>query len=137
MDYISNLNWVHIAVCTLIYFAIGSIWYSPVLFSKIWMAQIGNLDQEKGKKQMPMLFANAFICGGIASFGIALLISMLGITSMGAAIKLALVCGGCFGFTSLSMSYMFGQRSITLLLIDSLYHIVSLVVVAIVFSVWH
>jgi hypothetical protein len=137
MDHLSHLNYLAIAVCTIIYFLIGAVWYSPVLFSKKWSALNPHLDPEKGKKQMPVLFLNAFVCGALATFAMAVLISVIGITAISTAVKLGLLCGVGFGFTSLSMSYMFGQRSFTLLLIDAGYHIVSLKIVAVILCVWH
>ena len=136
MEHLMHLNWLAVAVCAVIYFAIGGIWYSPLLFSKKWV-ELSKADPEKGKSQMPMMFANAFFCGALASIGIALLLSYTGITAIPAAIKLGLLCGGCFGFTSLSMSYTFGQRPIGLLLIDSFYHIISLVAVSSILCMWH
>ncbi|HEY6162367.1 MAG TPA: DUF1761 domain-containing protein [Bacteroidia bacterium] len=135
MEHLSQLNYVAVLVCTIIYFLIGATWYSPVLFSKKW-SSLNTIDQEKGRKQMPLLFANAFFCAALASFGAAILISLIGIAAIGAAVKFGLLCGLCFAFTSLSMSYMFGQRSIILLLIDAGYHIVALTVISVVLSIW-
>jgi hypothetical protein len=137
MDHLAHLNYLAVVVCTIIYFLIGAVWYSPVLFSKKWQALNAGLDMEKGKKQMPLLFLNAFICSAFASFAIAILINYIGIIAIPAAIKLGLLCGVGFGYTSLSMSYMFGQRSMSLLLIDAGYHIVSLVIVSVVLCLWH
>src|ERR1051326_8562032 len=136
MEHLSQLNYVAVLVCTIVYFLIGATWYSPVLFAKKWTGLNAHLDQEKGRNHSPLLFANAFFCAALASFGAAVLISLIGITAIGAAIKFGLLCGICFGFTSLSMSYMFGQRSIILLLIDAGYHIVALTVVSVILGMW-
>lgn len=37
------LNWPAIAVAALAYFALGSLWYSPLLFVKKWIAYL-NID---------------------------------------------------------------------------------------------
>ena len=49
--FLSHLNWLHILVAALAYFALGAIWYGP-LFSKKWIAyqqiDMNNPDAKKG-----------------------------------------------------------------------------------------
>ena len=33
---LAQVNWVAVVVSGLIYFAIGAVWYSPLLFSGAW-----------------------------------------------------------------------------------------------------
>ena len=48
---LSSLNWLHVLVATVAYFAIGAIWYSPVLFAKPWQkfvkVDMNNADNKK------------------------------------------------------------------------------------------
>lgn len=41
LDVLGELNWLGVIVAAIVYFVIGGLWYSPVLFAKPWMASIG------------------------------------------------------------------------------------------------
>jgi len=41
LDVIGNLNWLAVIVGGVIYFALGAVWYSPVLLGRQWQRSIG------------------------------------------------------------------------------------------------
>ncbi len=66
---IENINFVAVIVSAIFASAIGSIWYSPLLFGAVWMKSIG-LTLEKGelsKKEM-MIATWKGVCIHIALF---------------------------------------------------------------------
>ncbi|NBC66602.1 MAG: DUF1761 family protein, partial [Bacteroidetes bacterium] len=36
-ELLASLNWLSIIAATVVYFILGALWYSPVLFGNIWM----------------------------------------------------------------------------------------------------
>jgi len=58
---LANVNWLAVIVCTIIAIVIGSVWYSPALFGKMWMKGNGwtkeDMEKSKGKINMPALYA--------------------------------------------------------------------------------
>ncbi|NVO18728.1 MAG: DUF1761 domain-containing protein [Bacteroidetes bacterium] len=45
----SKINWLAVVVATIAFFALGALWYSPVLFVKTWMKEL-NITKEDTKK---------------------------------------------------------------------------------------
>ncbi len=40
LDVMSELNWLAVLVGAVIYFALGALWYSPMLFARPWQASM-------------------------------------------------------------------------------------------------
>ena len=58
---VATLNIWAILLASLIGFAVGALWYSPLLFATVWMREAG-LDEEKIKSaNMPKIFGLSFI----------------------------------------------------------------------------
>ncbi len=80
-DALSHINYLAVFVTAVAGFMIGSLWYSPLLFVKPWMAEM-NLTEEKIKeragKGMAGFFVRGFICTLLSTFGLYLLIASRG-----------------------------------------------------------
>ena len=72
---LTHLNWLHVFVATLAYFALGAIWYS-FLFQKQWI-RYQNIDTSNpdAKKGAGMIMLVGFIWTFIMVTGIAVLVS--------------------------------------------------------------
>nr|MDQ3072469.1 DUF1761 domain-containing protein [Bacteroidota bacterium] len=73
-DVVSDLNYIAILVAAVSTFAVGGLWYSPMLFAKPWMAASGLTEEEAKKGNAPMIFGGAFILALIAAFILAMFI---------------------------------------------------------------
>jgi hypothetical protein len=134
---LSNLNWLHVLVATVAYFAIGAIWYS-LLFQKPWIRyhkiDTNNPDARKGAG---MIMLVGFVWTFIICTGLAILIfktPLLGGVMSG--VKLGLTTGVCFSALAISMTYLYLKKPAGLHFIDGLYHIVGQVVAAIILVLW-
>ncbi len=68
--------------------ACGSLYYSPVMFMKMWIAEIGKTPEEMGNPMKALI--NAAVMNLIAALGINIVIVMQGVTTiMGAAVVAA------------------------------------------------
>ena len=136
-EFFSNLNWLHILVATIAYFAIGAIWYS-ILFQKAWIRyhriDTSNADARKGAAFIMLV---GFIWTIIIVIGLATLISKMtlfgGVMS---GVKLGLTTGVCFSALTISMTYLYLKKPLGLHIIDGLYHVVGQIVAAIILLVW-
>jgi hypothetical protein len=135
MEHLSHLNWLAIGVSAVAYFVLGSLWFG-LLFGKKWMS-LARVNPEDGKGKMGMLMGSAVLGAIIGSFGMAVLISILGIVSVAAAVKLSLLIGGCFIFAPMGVNFMFENRPVALLIIDAGYPTVGIMVCSIILSMWH
>ena len=66
-NHFSDINWLSVIVATISAFAIGSLWYSPVLFSKIWQKEVKLSDEDMKTASMPVIFGSTFVLQFIAA----------------------------------------------------------------------
>ena len=49
-------------MAALAFWALGALWYSPVLFSKRWQKEVGFKEEDISKANMAMVFGLSFLC---------------------------------------------------------------------------
>lgn len=133
---ISDLNWLHILIGTIAYFALGAIWYS-FLFQKPWIRyhkiDTGNPDARKGAGVIMFV---GFIWTFIMVTGIAVLASQIPLYGGAlSGLKLGLTTG-VFSALAISMTYLYLKRPAGLHLIDGLYHVLGQIIAAIILIIW-
>ena len=137
------INYLAVLVAAIVIFALGGLWYSPVLFAKRWIALQNKTEEqmraESAGANMPVMYASAFICAFIQSWVMAALIGhMAQVTDMNAAhgaVFGALLWLG-FAATTSYATALFSGKPRQLWLIDSLYNLVSFVLAGIILAVW-
>ena len=137
------INYLAVLVAAIVIFALGGLWYSPVLFAKRWIALHNKTEEqmraEAAAANMPLMYASAFICAFIQAWVMAMVIGhMSQVADMGvghAAIFSALLWLGFAGTTSYATA-LFSGKPKQLWAIDSLYNLVSFVLAGIILAVW-
>jgi hypothetical protein len=132
----SELNWLHILVAAIAYFALGAVWYSA-LFGKKWVAyhQI-NMDHPDAKKGTGIIMTASFVLMFLTTIGLALLVNRLGLYQAVSGVKLGLLTGVCFSASAISICYLYVKKPSALHLIDGGYHIVGQIIAATILCVW-
>jgi hypothetical protein len=118
-----EVSWLGVIVATLASFAIGAVWYSPVLFSKVWQREVGISDEKAKSANMPLIFGTTFVLQFLAAFVFAMFLGPRpGLAfGVGAGFAAGLFwVAGAFGVT-----YLFEQRSLKLWLINGGYNVVN------------
>jgi UDP-N-acetylmuramyl pentapeptide phosphotransferase/UDP-N-acetylglucosamine-1-phosphate transferase len=72
---ISTLNWFAIIVATLSNFLFGGLWYSPILFGKVWMQENNFTDEDMKKGNMPKIFGLIFLFSFVMAFNLAMFLN--------------------------------------------------------------
>jgi hypothetical protein len=137
MNAISNLNWLHILVASIAYFAIGAIWYS-FLFQKQWI-QYHSIDMNdpEGKKGVGIIMLISFVWTFISVTALAVLISKMSIEGgILSAVKMGLTTGVCFSALTISTTYLYLKKPLGLHLIDGGYHVAGQIIAAIILILW-
>ena len=134
MDF-STLNWLAIIVSTLVFFGLGGIWYSPLLFGTIWMKETGITKETARMANMPKILALSAVFSFVMALNLALFMNSPGIgASQGA------MYGFFTGFGWIAMSvFITGQyesRSTRYMLIHAGYYIVGLTVTGLILGAW-
>lgn len=129
-----NINWLSVIVSAIAAFAIGSIWYTPVLFGNRWLKEV-NLDEgKKNSANMPMIFGLAFVSQFIAAVVLDMFLGVNATASFG--LIAGLLVGVAWVATSLATNYLFSQKSLALFLIDAGYFIVLFAVMGLILGAW-
>jgi hypothetical protein len=118
-----EVSWLGVIVATLASFAIGAVWYSPVLFSKVWQREVGISDEKAKSANMSLIFGTTFVLQFLAAFVFAMFLGPRpGLAfGVGAGFAAGLFwVAGAFGVT-----YLFEQRSLKLWLINGGYNVVN------------
>lgn len=134
--YLSQLNLVAVIVSAVIYFILGSIWYSPVMFGKTW-AELQKIDMNNvNKGRLPVMLSITLILNLVVSIAIGILILKTGVDTFFGGVKLGLLCAGAFVCTSIGITFLFENRPFRLFLIDAGYHTTGILIASIIIALW-
>lgn len=112
-------------------FLVGGLWYSPLLFGKVWNRENGG---QAGAGHPAKVFgvSLAFSLVAAACFGI-LLGASPGLES---AVRTGVLVGLGLVAASFGINYQFAQRSFKLWLIDGGYHTAQFLLFGVIFGLW-
>lgn len=131
----SNLNYLAITVSAVIYFGLGSIWFGQ-LFGKRWLELVGLTVTEEDKKNAPFMFLKTFVLDFCIVFSTALTLRWTQAETIFDALRVAAVLGMGFVVAPFLGNYMYAKRSMKLFLIESIYHVVCIVMVSVILVMW-
>jgi hypothetical protein len=133
----SEINWLHVLVATIAYYALGAIWYS-FLFQKKWVAYQGiDMNNPDAKKGAAGVMAIAFVLFFIVTLGLAILIGRIDpLGGVMSGVKIGLLTGVCFSAMVLSITYLYTMKPLGLHLIDGVFHIVGQIIAAVILCAW-
>ena len=138
---IQHLNWLAVAVSAIAYFILGAIWFNPKVFGTAWMKGHGiAAPTEEDKKRMPMIMISTFILCFIGAITLGYFVEVFRFYQVNwrwySGLKVGLVGGLGFTGVGIAMNYMYTKKSIKLIIIDSSYHIVGMMIAGVIMSVW-
>lgn len=133
---ISTINWLAVLVSTLLFYALGALWYAPPVFGKAWMKEIGmNQDDAKKNVNMTKILITTFILSLIMVVNLAFFVSgpTIGATE-----------GALYGFLtgfgwvamSIALTALYEQRSLRYILINAGYLTVGFTMVGLILGAW-
>jgi hypothetical protein len=130
-----QINILAVIVAAASAFLLGGLWYSPLLFGKIWAREAGiSLDQPK-ITPTPILFAVSFLFSLIAAAVFALFLGRN--PPLNTAVRDGLTIGACWVATSFGINYQFSNRTFKLFLIDAGYYVVQFTLYGVILGLWH
>lgn len=131
-----SLNILAVAVAGVLYFVIGALWYSPLLFSKVFVKyrlKPGETLEDSGN---PAEYGMTLVAALIAALLLAIAVKTAGATTIvegavvGAAAALGLAATSSFTYT------IFSGPHKMLWVIYTGYQVVAFIVMGILFVVW-
>lgn len=112
-------------------FVVGGLWYSPMLFGKLWNAENGG---EAGAGHPAKVFGVSFAFSLLAAASFAVLVGPS--PTLEASVRLGALVGIGLVAASFGINYQFAQRTFKLWLIDGGYHAAQFLLFGLVFGLW-
>ena len=133
------LNIWAVIVAAVAFWALGALWYSPVLFGKMWQKALGFTDEYLKKANMAVIFGLSFLLMAVMVLGMGytLMVHKPEQVTWSTGLWLGIFVAVVFSMTTMGINYLYQRRSITLWLIDGFYMIFGLGIAGIILGAWH
>lgn len=137
----SNVNLLSVLVAALAAMALGFLWYSPALFAKPWMREMGYDPNDKAKiqemqKSAGPAYAGSFLASLVSAFMLAKLLSVIPIDTALYGMKLGLGVWLGFVATVQLTAALFMKNSMKLFAINTGYQLVCYLILGAILAVW-
>ena len=134
------VNYLAVLVTGVLIFMLGGLWYSPLMFTKRWIALQGKtMDQmkmEASTANMPLMYLSAFIAALLTAYVMAALVPRFAPGNLWGGLHVGFFAWLGFAATTSYTTYLFSGRSKQLWLIDSGYNLVSFLIAGAILAVW-
>ena len=138
-DVLSELNWLAVLAGAVIYFVLGALWYSPMLFARPWQRSIG-WDPERTPPQMsPATYVAPLLAYIVMAIAVGMLAKATGSDDVTDGLILGLVVGVGLSLAHTLVDATFDPNKPepwVWFAINGSYHTIGLVIVAVIVSVW-
>ena len=133
-----QVNYLAVLVAALATIFIGALWYSPLLFHKIWVKAHGYSEEnvEQMRKTAGRAFIVSLFCYLVMAFVLAVLVSWVGVASVPRGALLGLLVWVGFLATLGLTAHMFSEKRLSTYLIDAGYQLVYSVVMGVIVATW-
>ena len=136
-----HLNWLAILVAAVATMILGFLWYSPLLFAKPWMREMGYDPNDKAKTQEMQksagpAYAGSFVASLISAFTLALILHGLRAEDLHFGIMASFHIWLGFVATVQFTSALFAKQSMKLLAINTGYQLVCYLAMGAILVLW-
>ena len=131
-----SFNYLAILAAAVSTFLLGGVWYSPAVFHRVWMREMG-LTEEALKAQggIGRIMGVSFVLELVMAFNLAAFIGPK------ASLSFGLFAGAAAGFgwvaLAFGVTYLFERRSLRLFFINAGYHGVAFTIMGAIIGAWH
>lgn len=119
-------------------FALGALWYSPLLFGKLWVRAHGYTPEKlvEMRAGAARAYGVSLLCYALMAVCLAVLIDRLEIVDATAAGKLGALCWAGFAATIGLTAQMFSDKRFATYLIDAGFQLVYMVGMSVLLTLW-
>jgi hypothetical protein len=135
----SQINYVAVLVSSIVFFLIGSFWFSG-LFGSTWceaLEEHGIKIKKPTPNEIMQKMLLTFVANVIASIAMACLIIATGSSTAYSGFMLGTTAALGFAATAIAGVFIWESKSLKLFLIDAGYPVIGIIVSAIILSAWH
>lgn len=129
---LDDISWLWVAIASVVGFAIGGLWYSPVLFGKAWQREVRGTD---GQASMPIskVLVASFFTQAAGILAVALFLGPDAGAGNGAC---AGSIAGLIAASALATTFLYEAKSLKLWLIDAGYLVAFLTAAGAILGAW-
>jgi uncharacterized protein DUF1761 len=136
-----SLNWLAILVAAISTMVVGFLWYSPLLFAKPWMREMGYDPNDKAKiqemqKSAGPAYAGSLVASLLSAFTLALIFHGLGASDLHVGLTASFHIWLGFVATVQLMGALFMKQSMKLFAINTGYQLVCYLVMGAILVAW-
>lgn len=131
---LETINWLAVLVAGISAFAVGGIWYSPVLFGNAWMKASTLTEEQIKQGSKGKIFGFTFIFSILMSANLAIFLNDAK-TDLAWGFT-AGVLAGIWTFCAIAIHSLFELKSWVCILINGGYSLVSLALMGAILGVW-
>jgi hypothetical protein len=139
LDGLGDLNWLAVLVAALAYFILGAIWFAPPVFGKAWIKASGAQMPERGQRPGAAIYIGPLVGAIIAAVATGLLAAATQTDTVSEGLILGLVVGIGYALSVVLTTAIFEtskpQKGVWFL-ITGLYHVVGVVLAALILALW-
>lgn len=138
---IHHLNWLAILVAAVSTMVLGFLWYSPLLFAKPWMREMGYDPNDKEKTQEMQksagpAYAGSFVASIISAFTLALVFHAMRTDSLHHGLMASFHIWLGFVATVQFTGALFAKQSMKLFAINTGYQLVCYLAMGTILALW-
>lgn len=134
MDAVS-INWMAIVAAAVVSFVVGGLWYSPLLFGKIWMDAAGLTEEQVAGGNKAKIFGLSLIFLLIMSYCLAMFLAAPDITLQTGALY-GFLAGFGWIFFAFGVVGLFELRSWSYIFVNGSYWIVTMTLMGAILGAW-
>ncbi len=136
-----SLNWLAILVAAMSTMVVGFLWYSPLLFAKPWMKEMGYDPNDKAKteemkKNAGPAYGGSFVASLVSAFTLALILHGLRTVDLHFGLMASFHIWLGFVATVQFTGALFTKQSMKLFAINTGYQLVCYLVMGTILTVW-
>jgi hypothetical protein len=137
----NHLNWLAILVAAISTMVVGFLWYSPLLFAKPWMREMGydlndKARMEEMKKSAGPAYSGSFVASLVSAFVLALFLHWLKNYTLHFGLVVGFHVWLGFVATVQFTGALFMKQSMKLFAINTGYQLVCYLVMGAILAVW-
>ncbi len=133
-----QVNFLAVGAAALATILIGALWYSRLLFGKLWVKAHGYSEEkvEQMRKTAGRAFVVSLFCYVVMAFVLAVLVSYAGVSTVLQGAFLGLLVWIGFLATLGLTAHMFSEKRWSAYVIDAGYQLVYAVVMGVILAAW-
>jgi len=132
----ADINYLAVLVCALVPMLIGAMWYGPI-FGKAWMEAVGKTEEDLKKDFNPAkTYGLTVVTNFVVAYVLARIMGYAGAETITDGLIIASLCWIGFTAGTFYINNLFEAKPNKLLMINIFYHLVVILVYAVILSVW-